>query len=480
MATANNFKPLLHRKQWAACAAPLASTAATDVSGALSRCHDQYYYLLRGATTLDIYDPNQDAWGSLASPALGTFAAGACVEHSAIGPSGTATAGTTTTLTTNLTIPIDLRGYRIRINAGPGAGDWRTIASNTLGANSVITVTSAFSTTITSSSTYTLLTGTFYMFGAGTLAASSFRKFDYALQTYSNLSITGLPAAFGTDGALVGTPSIVDRGEVYSFATGTATSATGTTLSNAGKNWATNQWANYQVRITGGTGAGQIRVVTSNTATALTVPTWTINPDATSTYSIEGNEDVFYLIGNAAVTLYRYTISTNTWATITPGVARGGAASTGCLSTWVCGSGEADWADENLIRDGRRIYSWRGAAGLVLDYFDIPSQQWVNALGYGPVTIQPTAGWRSVSYKGNWYIRNIGTTLANALWYKYNFAQNQLVPWNSFVLLTTAGAGVGNHPFVAEYVDGATKVPFLYVGSDNNSFIAMYRCYLGV
>ncbi len=328
MTTTNNFRKILHRKQWAMCAPPLASTLTAGVSSRKNRLANQFVYGIFGAAnSFTLYNPAEDAWGIVTNPALGTFAAGACMETSAIGPSGTATAGSTTTLTTNITIPIDLRGYKIRITGGPGAGDERTILSNTIGANSVITVSSAFSTTITSSSTYTLLTGRVYLFGGGTLGASTFRVFDFATQAYTSLSITGLPASIGTDAQLLGTPSIVDNGTVTSHATGTATSGSSTTLVNSGKSWATNQWANaYQVRITGGTGAGQTRIISSNTGTTLTVASaWTTNPDATSTYSIEGNDDYLYLLGNGAVTLYRYSISGNSWSTLSPGVARGGA-----------------------------------------------------------------------------------------------------------------------------------------------------------
>lgn len=69
--------------------------------------------------------------------------------------------------------------------------------------------------------------------------------------------------------------------------TGTATSATATTLVDTTKTWTVNQWANGVVTITGGTGSGQIRTISSNTATALTVSVaWAVTPDATSTYSI--------------------------------------------------------------------------------------------------------------------------------------------------------------------------------------------------
>jgi hypothetical protein len=67
---------------------------------------------------------------------------------------------------------------------------------------------------------------------------------------------------------------------------GTATSGDSTTLTDSTKSWATNAWANKVVVIIAGTGVGQTRKITSNTATALTVPTWVTNPDSTSQYVI--------------------------------------------------------------------------------------------------------------------------------------------------------------------------------------------------
>lgn len=72
----------------------------------------------------------------------------------------------------------------------------------------------------------------------------------------------------------------------------TATSATGSTLVDSTESWTTNAYqasssVGWFVLITGGTGAGQMRSIASNTATSLTVTlNWTTTPDATSTYSI--------------------------------------------------------------------------------------------------------------------------------------------------------------------------------------------------
>lgn len=66
---------------------------------------------------------------------------------------------------------------------------------------------------------------------------------------------------------------------------------TTTTLNDTLKAWATapSQWAGATVRILSGTGVGQSRLVTSNTATQLTIAAaWTTTPDATSVYDVGG------------------------------------------------------------------------------------------------------------------------------------------------------------------------------------------------
>ena len=70
--------------------------------------------------------------------------------------------------------------------------------------------------------------------------------------------------------------------------TGTALgSQTGTTLQDTSKSWTVNEYATYTVRITGGTGVGQWRTISSNTSNTLTIGTaWDTTPDGTSTYEI--------------------------------------------------------------------------------------------------------------------------------------------------------------------------------------------------
>lgn len=68
---------------------------------------------------------------------------------------------------------------------------------------------------------------------------------------------------------------------------GTASSATSTTLTDAAKAWEDDVWTDKYAVIADGTGNGQARKISSNTATELTITTaWDMNPDATSTYRI--------------------------------------------------------------------------------------------------------------------------------------------------------------------------------------------------
>src|SRR6185312_12085828 len=85
---------------------------------------------------------------------------------------------------------------------------------------------------------------------------------------------------------------------------GTATSATSTTLTDTSANFSTATQtyfdggtavghAGHTLYIRAGTGAGQRRTITSNTSTTFTVPAWDVTPDATSTYEIIPAQQIF-------------------------------------------------------------------------------------------------------------------------------------------------------------------------------------------
>ncbi|MBN2503152.1 MAG: hypothetical protein JXB38_20410 [Anaerolineales bacterium] len=73
-------------------------------------------------------------------------------------------------------------------------------------------------------------------------------------------------------------------------ARGVITSWSADTLSDSNQTWETDQWVGAWVQIVAGTGAGQQRAITANTATELGVAAWDIPPDTSSEYVIYATE----------------------------------------------------------------------------------------------------------------------------------------------------------------------------------------------
>jgi len=89
----------------------------------------------------------------------------------------------------------------------------------------------------------------------------------------------------------IGNPNANAKVPRFAFAgtgdSGTASAGGATTLTDATKAWTTNQFAGQSVTIVAGTGVGEVAIISSNTATQLTVPSWSIGtPDTTSQYVI--------------------------------------------------------------------------------------------------------------------------------------------------------------------------------------------------
>lgn len=475
MATTNGNRKILDVKRWEFLSpAPVATAAGAFIAS--SRHYKQRQLYVQAAGVAYLYLPEEDGWIVLASPALaGTFGAGACGVAGAwstgttVGASTlTATGGTTTSITTNQTLAVDLRGYSVQIVGGPNAGEIKTIASNTIGANAVVTFTAASGSAFSGITTYRLCTPVWYVLNAGTTAANIFKKYDYATNTWTALQQTGLPATIGTDGKLVSTPSWIDT-SIVSFATGTATAGGANTLTNSAKTWTTNQWANYQIRITAGTGVGQIRSIASNTGTVITTgAAWTTTPDATSVYSIEGNDDYLYYMGSGAITLYRYSIATNTWSTITPGVARGAAPGAGMSGHWIYGVTEADWNVENSYLNGRYIYSFRGATGTGLDRYDIALNTWENISTYMPGIETFATGTKYIYNKDFIYSQKEAT----GRWFRFSVPLREQVGFNTMTY-TQGGAIAGDTAFDVVYKDGATEI--LYINMLLNTSTVLLR-----
>lgn len=476
MTVTNNLRKLLHRKspEYLAFLPPgNAGSGAFIVSDKsdIIPGHDESFYV-GGVSVIWNYSSDEDGWMQLPNSGLGgTFGAGSCGEFRSISaPAGaitlTATGGTTTTIVTNLTLVRNLAGCKVRLVAGPGAGLDTTVKSNTLGANATITLTVAAGAAVTASTQYQIFGGSLWFLNAGTAA---FGVYDRATNVWTARSATGIPA-WGTDAQLVSTSGVASNGGA-GFVTGQASAGTGTTLTDNGvpaaKTWPVNGWANAQIRITGGTGAGQIRTIASNTATVITVSAaWTTNPDSSSTYRIEGNDDHFYLLGNNAVTMYRYSISANTWTTLAPVAARAGAYAAGGTADWIDEVTDTTWTDgtygahltTTLIKQlGRYIYSFRGGTSNLLDVYDIAANTWISGVPYGGQMETFAGGTHSVDAGGIIYIQKENTGRI----FHFHVAENCIQPF-AFVPIPQGAVVVGDKMMIQTFTEGATKIRYLY------------------
>lgn len=263
--------------------------------------------------------------------------------------------------------------------------------------------------------------------------------------------------------------SVYQIREGGALAVGVATSGSATTLVNSGKSWTVNQWTNYQVRIVSGTGQGQISLISSNTSTTLTIPSGA-TIDSTSVYEIEPCENFIYLLGNNAVTMYRYSISGNSWTVMAPTVARGAAPGLGMCADFIGVSGNSTWASESVIQDGRYIYSMRGGAGALIDRFDIAggtagAGAWTAITYIGTETF--TTG-SSAFQSGEWlYIRKDATNR----FFKYSVVRNVILPFSTNTY--TDGVALLGQKIWVKALNSAEEVSWVY--SLQNTGTALHR-----
>ena len=556
-----NLRKMLHRKSQETCAVlPAGNTLAGGfvVSDKRDKLpgHNTTYYI-GGTSAIYNYEADEDAWISIvASGITGTFGAGACGEFKAISAPGgaqtlSASAGsTTTTLITALTLTRSLKGCKVRVVAGQGAGYEGVILHNTVGNLAVITLATASSVTFNATTQFQLFAGSVWFFcpGAGTVG---FSVYDRATNTWTSRSVTGLPTTWASDGQLVSTPGgsrmalplaygsvtgfvegtgvvsmtgsftvdlfkgaelVIDKGKGagkfypilsntantitilldtssadyyftkdlpdstssysvwgFGFSVHAPTSFSATTIADNTKTWPASGFINSQVRIISGTGAGQIRTITANTATVLTVAAWTVTPDATSNFVIEGNDDYLYLLGNAAVTLYRYSISGNTWSTLTPVSARSSAPGAGMTADWIDVVPDTTWAWNGLgaaflplnsimtRQAGRYIYSAQGGNSSNIHSYDIAGNTWAFVPNYGNLNVGFNTGSCSVFYDGMLYLMEGATGRIH----KFDVANNCIGPLLA-KLIPEGAAVAGDKMFISTIDEGAAHITYLY------------------
>lgn len=289
----------------------------------------------------------------------GTGAGQTRVISSALDPvildSGIVTSASTTTIgdTTKRWAINQWVGYQVRITYGTGASQVRRVLYNdaqnlffqdnnyqqlevwnntafsatapyaapaaTAGAQSmyyieVTTITVPNWTVIPNSSSSFLIKGggIFLITSLGVAPWSVFLYYDVLSDTWTTKTALGgnLLAALGTDFSL----EIIDQQQ--SYLSGTASSGGPRILTDNTQNMVQDYYANFQIKITSGSGVGQYqRIVANGTQSFETASPWVVQPDNTSVYSIYGNTNTVWLSGNGASSLYQYLIDVDQWVT---------------------------------------------------------------------------------------------------------------------------------------------------------------------
>ena len=199
-------------------------------------------------------------------------------------------------------------------------------------------------------------------------------------------------------------------------------------------------------------------------------------PDGTSVYALEANDDFIYYLGNASVTMYRYSIVNNTWTTLTPAASRGAAPGVGLSAHFVDFVPNVDWTNESAILNGKYIFSFRGNATPHLDRYDIALNSWTvqastvttSGVVYSPSTETFTTGTKYTYIDDSIYLQKDAT----GRFFRFNMATQDMDGWCT-MLFPQGAAVLGDTMFNVEYKDGATTLQYMYLL--NNTSTVMMR-----
>ena len=130
----------------------------------------------------------------------------------------------------------------------------------------------------------------------------------------------------------------------------------------------------------------------------------------------------------------------------------------GVSAHWIWGVTESDWNVENTILNGRYIYSFRGAAGALIDRYDIAANTWTNGLAYAPAVETFTTGTKYVYVADAIYVQKEAT----GRWFRFDIPRSNMDGWGTMVY-TQGAAVLGDTAFDVTYHDGATDIVFIHM-----------------
>ncbi len=164
-----------------------------------------------------------------------------------------------------------------------------------------------------------------------------------------------------------------------------------------------------------------------------------------STYNVAGNDDYIYLVGNNATAVYRYSITGNSWSTMT---AATGASGAGCSLRWMPG-----WNTDRIVRI-------RGGATAVIDHYNIAANTWTTPFVFQPATETFTTG-TMVTARGvatdKLFIQKDNTMRI----YELDLGDATLIPVATQYLIAAGTAIAGDRML---YVTETNGIAFIYLG----------------
>lgn len=200
--------------------------------------------------------------------------------------------------------PWDNQGFR----STPTASATYEIASQ------IVEIDTPFNVTPTANSRFMVKTGIIWLVSSLTAAPFfTFQMYDILTNTwYQKTMNQGLfTAAIGTEVQIESTSDIITPLVDSTVTAGAARSITDTALTLE-----TDRYRNYNIRIVGGTGAGQNRRIIGNKLNYFEVDSrWTTIPNSTSEYEVYPDDNLVYFIGNANAATFAYHMEADMWIT---------------------------------------------------------------------------------------------------------------------------------------------------------------------
>jgi hypothetical protein len=181
-------------------------------------------------------------------------------------------------------------------------------------ASQIVEIATPFNVTPTANSRFMVKTGIIWLVSSLTAAPFfTFQMYDILTNTwYQKTMNQGLfTAAIGTEVQIESTSDIITPLVDSTVTAGAARSITDTVLTLE-----TDRYRNYNIRIVGGTGAGQNRRIIGNKLNYFEVDSkWTTIPDTSSEYEVYPDNNLLYFIGNANAATFAYHMEADMWIT---------------------------------------------------------------------------------------------------------------------------------------------------------------------